>query len=970
LPKKKVPPDKQNNSLSFTEELEKRFVTNEDETVETSNVLLPSNYDSKVSASNLKLELIGKSLTKKEESIAKKRKLKEEEFIESKVSKISAVQPNKKLSNDREDKNTVLPSPSRVSLSQDDTVQLLPPRSRGPPKLKPNTFAGPKEEQELIGAVKYLLAQSSQLSKPKIRFDISRSAALHNFSLLQDYDFNLHAILNEPQERSVTTYGSEFKQTFELQALFDKHPRWKQLENLLNHGSAWPVHQLEEKLQKSDLKGALKRGNHKSAKIQSEFLSTALVKEIKKGWELIIPKESAIHIPGLTLSPMGVAEHLGIDASGEFVPKMRLTHDLSFPGSESGESINSRVNKEELEPCMFGHTLLRLIHKIVQLRARFPNKIIWIRKEDAKSAYRRVHVNAKTAVQAAVQLNIDEKEYVLISLRLPFGGSPCPAEFCLVADLITDAINDLMNCEGWDPQDIKSDYVKMIPKEISLPCEIPFAKACKLSVPLEEEDTCKADVFIDDVITICVDIGNNLERVKAAPCTIMHAIAHKNTGKDYVPRQNFIAEDKNEAEGGPEELKIVLGWELNTRELLVKLPSHKFIAWTSQVKTFITRSSANGDDLRSVLGRLENVAIIIPMFGHFLNNIRQLEIKASRTNKNQIINKRAKEDFKLALLFLERASNGVSMNSIVFRAPNKIYINDASEHGLGGFATHGRAWRWIIPQKLRGRAHINLLEFIAQMISIWIDHIEGRLNPLDCLLGMGDNTASMGWLRRSNFRENEEHDLEWLAKQKIARKVAEIVLNSNTVLYRQWFKGADNVVADSLSRDAYFLSNKTHELFLNQTVPHQVPQNFRIQPVPKEICSFVTSTLLLLPVKQQRCLPQKPSDLARLNVGQLSSIASALKNCTSKTSQDSKLISSCQLLRKPCEKPPSLDQLEEIWWKGQSMPPSHMWHRPSGQTTGRTQDWTLTVKSALSSKSSSEDIAIKMAPDINSERFR
>ena len=719
--------------------------------LETKNVLLPSNYDSKVSASNLRSELLGKSLTskaKKPKSILKKRKMKEEMIQSNKKSiifKVSdAVKPKQETSNDREDKKNVLPHPSRVNTTE-NIVQLLPPRSLGPPKTKPpSPFIGPREEQDLISAVKHLLSLSSPLSKPKVRFDISKDAAVHNFSMLKEMNFNLHEILNPPHERSVTTYGSEFKQTFELQALFEKHPRWHEFNNLLNHGSLWPVKKLKDDLLKADLKGALIRGNHKSAKINNDFLNSALSKEIKKGWELLIPKESAIHIPGLTLSPMGVAEHLGISASGEFVPKMRLTHDLSFPGLESGESINSRVDKENLEPCMFGHTLLRLIHKIVQLRSRFPGKIIWIRKEDAKSAYRRVHVHAETAIQAAVQISIDKEDYVLISLRLPFGGSPCPAEFCLVADLITDAINDLMNCKGWDPNDIHSDYVKMIPKEISLPDDIPFAKACQLSVPLEEEDTCKADVFIDDVISICVDIDDNLDRVKAAPCTIMHAIAHKNEGVSHIPRQNFIADDKNEAEGGPEEVKIVLGWELNSRELLVSLPSHKFIAWSSQVKSFLSRVSASGDDLRSVLGRLENIAIIIPMFAHFLNNIRQLEIKASRSNKNQMINKRTKEDLKLALSFLKRASQGVSMNSIVFRAPSKIYINDASEHGLGGFATHGRAWSWNIPPKLRGRAHINLLEFLAQLISIWIDHIEGRISPLDCLLGMGDNTASMG----------------------------------------------------------------------------------------------------------------------------------------------------------------------------------------------------------------------------------
>ena len=142
---------------------------------------------------------------------------------------------------------------------------------------------------------------------------------------------------------------------------------------------------------------------------------------------------------------MSVVEKLGVSESGTFVPKKRLIHDLSFPGAVSDESINSRVIENDLEPCMFGHTFLKIIHKIVHLRQLFPNKIIWIRKEDVKSAYRRIHMQASTALHSGVQLDIDGIEYLLISLRLPFGGSPFPSEFCLLSDILTDTINDLMH---------------------------------------------------------------------------------------------------------------------------------------------------------------------------------------------------------------------------------------------------------------------------------------------------------------------------------------------------------------------------------------------------------------------------------------------------------------------------------------------------------------------------------------------
>ena len=171
------------------------------------------------------------------------------------------------------------------------------------------------------------------------------------------------------------------------------------------------------------------------------------MKEICKGWILVLPEDKYDSIPELVLNPMGVATHIGITPEGTFDPKRRVTHNLSFPGFYSEESINSRIQKENLEPIMFGHALLQIIHYIVNLRSQFPKKIIWVRKEDFKSAFCRTHLNGQSTVKSAVRIKIDGIWYLLISLRMPFGGSPCPNHFCLISDIICDTINDLLNCE-------------------------------------------------------------------------------------------------------------------------------------------------------------------------------------------------------------------------------------------------------------------------------------------------------------------------------------------------------------------------------------------------------------------------------------------------------------------------------------------------------------------------------------------
>ena len=47
---------------------------------------------------------------------------------------------------------------------------------------------------------------------------------------------------------------------------------------------------------------------------------------------------------------MGVVEHLGINDEGNYVPKKRITHDLSWEGIPSKKSLKSRrFHKRKLE---------------------------------------------------------------------------------------------------------------------------------------------------------------------------------------------------------------------------------------------------------------------------------------------------------------------------------------------------------------------------------------------------------------------------------------------------------------------------------------------------------------------------------------------------------------------------------------------------------------------------------------------
>jgi hypothetical protein len=92
---------------------------------------------------------------------------------------------------------------------------------------------------------------------------------------------------------------------------------------------------------------------------------------------------------------------------------------------------------------------------------------------------------------------------------------------------------------------------------------------------------------------------------------------------------------------------------------------------------------------------------------------------------------------------LDYATEGISINNIVFRKQNVFYRSDASEFGIGGYKLiSGLAWSFELPIKLRLHTTLNSLEFLASIIAIWIDMIHNRIAQEDCIFSQSDSTSA------------------------------------------------------------------------------------------------------------------------------------------------------------------------------------------------------------------------------------
>ena len=155
--------------------------------------------------------------------------------------------------------------------------------------------------------------------------------------------------------------------------------------------------------------------------------------------------------------------------------------------------------------------------------------------------------------------------------------------------------------------------------------------------------------------------------------------------------------------------------------------------------------------------------------------------------------------------------------------------------------------------------------------------------------------------------------------------------------YAQWFPGSMNDVSDALSRG----DNRSNEELINifrTFTPSQIPDHFKIVPLPREISSWLTSLLQRLPVKEQSRGKHTRTKLGRGQGGTNTAVQLELSRTNSLTTSGvDKESDSWEPLPWLSVKGDFHDHLMKPWLKEQSEVPSHLSHRPSGKMTGQTQ---------------------------------
>ena len=251
---------------------------------------------------------------------------------------------------------------------------------------------------------------------------------------------------------------------------------------------------------------------------------------------------------------MKIVTQATMDEHGSMTTKYRLTHDHTFESSDV-QSLNNRTFLELHEPVKFGFSMSRIIHRILLYRWHYPSKQIFISKFDWKSAYRRIHTDYDTAVESCTMIC----NWMVINLRLTFGGRPCPSEFCVVSDVTADLATDIANHGNFRPGIFQVENKHLIGKKSS--SNQTKEPALELSPNFfgAQHEHVANECFIDDDIAMAVDIGNAVEAMVEASMLAIQAVSRPLCNSEETPRKDTLSLTKLKAEDTSSTVQKVLG---------------------------------------------------------------------------------------------------------------------------------------------------------------------------------------------------------------------------------------------------------------------------------------------------------------------------------------------------------------------------------------------------------------------------
>ena len=485
-------------------------------------------------------------------------------------------------------------------------------------------------------------------------------------------------------------------------------------------------------------------------------------------------------------------------------------------------------------------------------------------KIDIANGFYRIPLNVDDIPKLGVVFPVREKEEPLVAfpLVLPMGWVNSPPAFCAATETSADIANAFIrsgkepDTHSLDAMAGRMDQMVTEPKDPNIPdiTRDPCLPEGVSTRPLEY-----VDVFVDDFLALAQG-DQARKRVRRILMKAIDDVFRPMDFYDKLERRDPISIKKlKKGDCSWSTIKIMLGWILDTVNMVIKLPEHREKRLAEILSSIPrTQKRISVKKWHKVLGELRSMSLALPGSRHLFSQMQE----ALTSRIGQRINLRkgvhnALDDFRW--LLQDIANRPTRMAEVVPLNPSAIGYHDASGKGAGGVwfkgpALHPRhnpkdkplpnpiVWRLEWPKHIQdalvtednpfGTLTNSDLELAGGLL-----HLEAIANNFDVrertILSKTDNLATLYWQRKGSATTTAPpaHLLRLFGiHQRYHRYVPR----------HDYIPGKSNPLADESSR-LFYMNDSQFLTHLNSKF--QQPLSFRLVQIPPNVISSVISAL-------------------------------------------------------------------------------------------------------------------------------
>lgn len=403
--------------------------------------------------------------------------------------------------------------------------------------------------------------------------------------------------------------------------LASRHPAARLLNHYKRHGT--PVVLADTPWTTEEKSAALRRGPHKSAYDNIDFLRDEMADMVIKNQWTVLPFELVKDLPNLRLSPIGVVP--------QHDRRPRTIVDLSYFG------VNDATQPAAaLDAMQFGRALERIIRDIVCADPSLgPIKLI---KVDLADGFYRMTVAPTDVAKLGVLFPSlpGEPPLVAFPLALPMGWKNSPPLFCTATETVADIANahilkhknppsHALEREAESPAQDQPLPKKVLDPKVAVPVPTnadPFLNHSR------RRQLGKVEIYMDDYIAAAQGDKQTLAKIRRI---LFHAIDDVfrplEPGDNQARKEPISVSKLRKGDADWSTCKKVLGWLIDTVELTIQLPPRRMERLQALLDKYPPdKRRAAVLEWQQLLGELRSMTVALPgsrgLYSELQNTLR------------------------------------------------------------------------------------------------------------------------------------------------------------------------------------------------------------------------------------------------------------------------------------------------------------------------------------------------------------